>query len=89
MSDLTAPPIQPVLPTRPRPGKLKIWFQAVRFFSFTASVIPVLVGSAMALIDREFDPLLFVLMLLASVACHAGANLANDYFDHVKGIDTD
>ena len=23
-----------------------------------------------------------------AVACHAGANLANDYFDHVKGIDT-
>jgi len=88
MSDLTATPIQPMLPSRPRPGKLKIWFQAVRFFSFTASVIPVLVGSALALIDREFNPLLFVLMLIASVSCHAGANLANDYFDHVKGIDT-
>ena len=27
-------------------------------------------------------------MIAASIACHAGANLANDYFDHVKGIDT-
>jgi 1,4-dihydroxy-2-naphthoate octaprenyltransferase len=28
-------------------------------------------------------------MLFASVACHAGANLANDYYDHIKGVDTD
>lgn len=26
-------------------------------------------------------------MLLAAVACHAGANLANDYFDDKKGVD--
>jgi len=66
----------------------RIWLQAVRIFSFTASVIPILVGSALALYDRAFDVPLFLLMLLASVACHAGANLANDYFDHAKGIDT-
>lgn len=75
--------------TQPRaPSRFKIWLQAVRIFSFTASIVPILVGSAFALIDRTFDPFLFVLMVLASVACHAGANLANDYFDHVKGIDT-
>jgi len=72
-----------------RPSTLKVWFQAVRFFSFTASVIPIVVGSALALVDRGFDPLLFLVMLVASVACHAGANLANDYFDDRKGIDND
>lgn len=69
------------------PSPFRVWLQAIRIFSFTASVIPILVGSAFAIYEREFDPLLFVLMVLASVACHAGANLANDYFDHVKGID--
>src|SRR3712207_4313898 len=78
---LTVPP-----PTTP--SRWRIWFQAVRFFSFTASAIPILAGSSLALVDREFDVLLFLVMLAASVACHAGANLANDYFDHVKGIDT-
>jgi 1,4-dihydroxy-2-naphthoate octaprenyltransferase len=87
MSDHALPTSQP-LPTGAKPSRFKIWFQAVRFFSFTASVIPILVGSAIALIDRVFDPLMFGLMVLASVACHAGANLANDYFDHVKGVDT-
>jgi 1,4-dihydroxy-2-naphthoate octaprenyltransferase len=79
----------PAPQTAPRPSTLKIWFQAVRFFSFTASAIPIIVGSALALVDRSFDWVLFLAMLIASVACHAGANLANDYFDHTKGIDTD
>jgi 1,4-dihydroxy-2-naphthoate octaprenyltransferase len=28
-------------------------------------------------------------MLLAAVACHAGANMANDYYDHRKGVDNE
>jgi 1,4-dihydroxy-2-naphthoate polyprenyltransferase len=71
-----------------RPSTRRIWFRAVRFSSFTASAIPILIGAGLALVDRTFDALLFVLVLAASIACHAGANLANDYFDHVKGIDT-
>jgi 1,4-dihydroxy-2-naphthoate octaprenyltransferase len=70
------------------PGSLRIWFQAIRFFSFTASVIPILVASALAWYDRSFNAGLAIAMLLASVACHAGANLANDYYDHLRGIDT-
>lgn len=72
-----------------RPGTFRIWFQAIRFFSFTASVIPILVASALAWYDRAFNAGLAIAMLLASVACHAGANLANDYYDHRRGIDTD
>jgi 1,4-dihydroxy-2-naphthoate polyprenyltransferase len=72
-----------------QPSRLRIWFQAVRFFSFTASIVPIVVGSALALVDRTFDVVLFLAMLVASVATHAGANMANDYFDHKKGVDTD
>lgn len=75
-------------PLPARPAVWRIWLQAVRIFSFTASVIPIVVGSMFALIDRSFDSLLFALMLVASVSCHAGANLANDYFDHQKGVDS-
>ena len=66
---------------------MRTWFAAQRPVSFTASVIPVLVGTAIAAED-EFRPLLFVLALLGSIAIHAGTNLVNDYFDHVKGTDT-
>jgi 1,4-dihydroxy-2-naphthoate octaprenyltransferase len=65
---------------------LGTWFTALRPVSFTASVIPVLVGTAIAAEDG-FRPLLFVLALAGSVAIHAGTNLVNDYFDHVEGTD--
>ena len=64
------------------------WLTALRPISFTASIIPVLVGTAIAAED-EFHPLLFVLALLGSIAIHAGTNLVNDYFDHVKGTDNE
>lgn len=67
-------------------SQLRTWFTALRPVSFTASIIPVLVGTAVAA-DREFHAGLFVLALLGSVAIHAGTNLVNDYFDHVKGTD--
>ena len=66
---------------------IRTWFGALRPFSFTASVIPVLVGTAIAA-EQEFHWGLFLLALFGSVAIHAGTNLANDYFDHVKGTDT-
>jgi 1,4-dihydroxy-2-naphthoate octaprenyltransferase len=72
-----------------RPNRARIWYQAVRVPSFTASTIPILVGSALALFNSAFQPLLFVIVITAAVACHAGSNLANDYFDHVKGVDTE
>ncbi len=67
---------------------LKVWVTALRPVSFTASVIPVLVGTAIAA-QESFNWLLFVLALAGSVAIHAGTNLVNDYFDHVKGTDND
>ena len=68
--------------------QLRVWLTAVRPVSFTASVIPVLIGTAIASADA-FHPLLFVLALLGSVALQAGTNLVNDYFDHVKGTDNE
>lgn len=66
----------------------KVWLAALRPISFTASVIPVLLGTAIAA-QTSFDLLLFVLALAGSVAIHAGTNLVNDYFDHVKGTDNE
>lgn len=66
----------------------RVWVTALRPVSFTASVIPVLVGTAVAAAG-EFHLGLFVLALLGSVAIHAGTNLVNDYFDHMKGTDNE
>lgn len=80
-------PRQPVQARLPVPPPVRVWFRALRPFSFTASIIPVLVGTVAAA-RYEFHPLLFLITLIASVAIHAGTNLVNDYYDHVKGVDS-
>ena len=53
-----------------------------------ASVAPVVVGSCLGYATvGSFDTLLFVLGLAAMVLLQAGANMTNDYFDHVSGND--
>lgn len=66
---------------------VSIWWRAVRPFSFSASVTPVLVGSAAAYFDGAFHPGLFGATLVASMTIHAATNLVNDYYDHVRGVD--
>lgn len=67
----------------------KVWLRAIRVFSFTASITPILVGAAVASYLGSMDLILTAVMLLASVACHAGSNLANDLYDHQRGIDSE
>ncbi len=71
----------------PVPGWFRVWWHAVRPFAFTASVTPVLVGSAAAIYHGQFHPALFVATLAGAMAIHAGTNLVNDYYDHVRGVD--
>ena len=63
-------------------------FLAYRPKFLTASAAPVLVGSALGYAAAHgFSLHLFILALLAIIAIHAGANIANDYFDHLSGND--
>ena len=63
----------------------RAWYLALRPFSYTTAIVPVLVGTALAA-SREFDPVLFVLALAGSVLILAGTNLATDFFDFVDGV---
>ncbi len=57
---------------------------------FTAIIAPVLLGSLLAWrVTGRFSWLRFVLAMAGAVAAHAGANLANDYFDYRLGADLD
>lgn len=60
----------------------------MRLPSFTATVAPVLIGSAYAWAAGSANPGLAALILIAAICCQAGANLANDYFDNRHGVDT-
>lgn len=65
---------------------LRTWFAASRPFSFTAAVVPAIVGSLLAPWD-EFTWWTALLAVLGSVFFLAGTNFTNDYFDHRKGTD--
>jgi 1,4-dihydroxy-2-naphthoate octaprenyltransferase len=75
------------VPTTSLPSRWKIWFRAIRFFSFTTSTVPVLAASALARHEAGIDVVSLVLMLIASMATHAGCNLANDLYDDRSGVD--
>ncbi len=47
-----------------------------------------LVGSAAAFASGRYDAGLFLVTLVAAVAIHAATNLVNDYYDHIRGVDT-
>ncbi len=67
---------------------LKIWIRALRAPFFTASIAPVILGTAVAWNRLHiFDPFLFLLTLLGAVLIHGGINLSNDYFDFKSGAD--
>ncbi len=69
-------------------SKLTILFLASRPKFLVASAAPVLVGSCLGYATAgSFSTILFILALLAIMALHAGANMANDYFDHISGND--
>ncbi len=63
-------------------------FLASRPKFLTASAAPVLVGTALGYAAAGSLQLhLFILAALAIMALHAGANIANDYFDHLSRND--
>ena len=64
------------------------WWLALRPWSFTISLAPVLAGTSLAMLDGyALQPALVTAALLASVLIHAGTNLQNDVGDFRRGAD--
>ncbi len=62
--------------------------QELRPLFLPASAVPVILGCALAFHDTGTLDWTLCLLTLAGVLCiHAGANTANDYFDHASGND--
>ena len=79
--DVTASKVPPKL----RPA---VALRAMRPWSFTATVGPVALGTALAFeIDDAFNAPLFGLTLITTLAVHAAGNLMNTLFDFTKGVD--
>ncbi len=64
-----------------------IW-EILRPFAFTASIIPVAAGGALAFVDGYFAWLPFLAALIGGVLLHSGTNIVNEIYDVRQGIDT-
>ena len=54
---------------------------------FTATIVPVLLGTALACYDGNIHWGLFAATLIGAIAINAGFDMSNDYFDHRSGTD--
>lgn len=72
----------------PSISPVRAWVLAARLPTLPAAVVPVLVGTAVAVQAGSFRLLPFIAAMVAAVLIQIGTNLANDYFDFHKGADT-
>lgn len=68
-------------------SQISLWIAAFRPRTLFASASPVIVGTAMAVLDKGFKPMVALATLICALLLQIGSNLANDYFDYVKGVD--
>lgn len=68
---------------------MKIWLSATRPKTLWAAGAPVIIGAAIAYDAGVFHGLSVVACLLGAMLIQIGTNYANDYFDFIKGTDTE
>ena len=64
------------------------WIIAFRPRTLPAAVAPVVIGTAMAIGHGVQDYTMALVAMFAAITIQIGTNLANDYFDFIKGADT-
>ena len=68
---------------------LRVWVLASRPKTLPAAVVPVVLGTSLAIHDDVFRFLPALVCLVFALLIQVGTNFANDYFDFKKGADTD
>jgi len=69
-------------------SKLNSWILASRPKTLLAAVVPVMVGSALAISMKKFSLPYSIVALLCSILIQIGTNFTNDLYDFLKGSDT-
>ena len=75
---------------------LSIWWEGIRPAYLLLSLLPVVLGSVVAWTQSvslktprgTLHPVRFVITIAAVLLLQIGANLVNDYYDYLRGIDT-
>jgi 1,4-dihydroxy-2-naphthoate octaprenyltransferase len=67
----------------------QVWWRLMRPHTLTASFIPVLIGTSLALSEAgRIDLSLFIAMLTACILIQGATNVFNEYYDFKRGLDT-
>ncbi len=69
-------------------SSLSIWLAAARPRTLTASIAPVIVGLALAWHDGRLNVAVGAATMITALLIQIATNLANDYYDFVRGADT-
>jgi 1,4-dihydroxy-2-naphthoate octaprenyltransferase len=64
------------------------WYSATRPRTLTATYAPMGVAAAVAIQDKVFKSVPFVLALVGALFLQIAANLINEYFDYTRGADS-
>ena len=68
--------------------KLFSWMVIMRLPFLTATLVPILLGAAVASqLGYETDWIYFAMTMFGGFLLHIGTNTSNDYFDHTSGTD--
>ncbi|MFB6185111.1 MAG: 1,4-dihydroxy-2-naphthoate polyprenyltransferase [Haloarculaceae archaeon] len=70
-------------------SKTRAWLMAARPQTLPAGASPVIVGTGLAVHEGVFAPLAALAALVGALLIQVGTNFANDYYDAMKGADTD
>ncbi len=69
-------------------SRLVLYLLALRPWSFPMTAVSISVGAAYAYSSHgAFDPTIYVITFIGSIALHAFVNITNDYFDTIYGVD--
>lgn len=69
--------------------KIMVWVQAARPQTLAAAFVPVLIGSVLAARLAQINWTATLVALFCAFLIQIGTNFANDYFDFLKGADSD
>ncbi|SHG48383.1 1,4-dihydroxy-2-naphthoate polyprenyltransferase [Ornithinibacillus halophilus] len=67
----------------------QVWWRLLRPHTLTASFVPVFVGTMVALNEDSISMPLFLAMLIASILIQSATNMFNEYYDYVRGLDSE
>jgi 1,4-dihydroxy-2-naphthoate polyprenyltransferase len=75
--------------TSSHPTTTSLWLEAARLRTLPAAIIPVATGLTLAAIDGFSNGVIAIITVITAMLIQIGTNFANEYYDYLKGADTE